>query len=87
MAIDKLHSLGIIHRDIKPENVLIDSNDQVKLVDFGISNYSNQDRTTTVFTPEYLSPEMEKGENHDHRLDIWAFGILLYELVFGITPY
>lgn len=57
------------------------------MVDFGISNFDGAGRRTEVFTKEYLSPEMVAGKNQDHRLDLWAYGVMLYEAFLDKTPF
>lgn len=84
------HSPAIIHRDIKPENILLTKDNQVKLTDFGWSNYYSSDqqpRTTICGTPEYLPPEMVENKSHDTSADIWCLGVLLYEMLVGHTPF
>lgn len=91
-AVSYLHSHvpAIIHRDIKPENILLTKDGQVKLTDFGWSNYYSSDqqpRTTVCGTPEYLPPEMVEQKSHDTSADIWCLGVLLYEMLVGHTPF
>lgn len=84
------HVPAIIHRDIKPENILLTKEGQVKLTDFGWSNYYSSDqqpRTTVCGTPEYLPPEMVEQKTHDTSADIWCLGVLLYEMLVGHTPF
>ena len=86
-----LHHMNppIIHRDIKPENVLINEEMRAKLTDFGWSNYlnTNTKRTTMCGTPVYLAPELVNNTGHDHRVDIWCIGVLMFELLTGQPPW
>ena len=90
-AVKYLHSFDppIIHRDIKPENILLDENGRCKLADFGWSNYVNPDKVRVTFcgTPEYLAPEMVNKIGHDTSVDIWALGVLCFELLTGKLPF
>ena len=90
-AIKYLHEKNppIIHRDIKPENILIDQDGKCKLADFGWASfdYGGKNRETYCGTPEYLSPEMINQSGHNKSVDIWAIGILLFEMLTGRTPF
>jgi len=89
-AIKYLHSFSppIIHRDIKPENLLLDDDGRLKLADFGWSNFKgSKQRDTFCGTPDYLSPEMVNKQGHDTSVDIWSFGVLLFEFLSGHAPF
>ena len=92
-ALDYAHSLGIYHRDLKPENVLITTDGQLKIIDFGIAYLQGARRLTwkwlsnSVGTPDYMSPEQIQGGRGDARSDLYALGIILYEMLAGRTPY
>ena len=84
-----LHSLNIIYRDIKPENLLLDKDYNIKLCDYGWATYITPGKYLTVYcgTPEYVSPEMLKKYPYNEKVDIWALGVLIFELVFGYAPF
>ncbi len=92
-ALDYMHKRGIVHRDLKPENVMVGEDDQVKLIDFGIAMKEDARRLTFVNvtsllgTPDYISPEQVKGARGDQRSDIYAVGIMLYEMLTGRVPF
>ncbi len=93
-ALSAVHQLGIIHRDIKPANVLLGSNGSVKVTDFGISkdtrdkeqNTSLTMTGTMVGTADYMSPEQTRNETLSPRSDLYSVGVLLYEMLMGVTP-
>jgi serine/threonine-protein kinase len=92
-ALDYVHRNGVIHRDLKPENVMVDAEDRVKLIDFGIACNTEARRITfakvpdTMGTPDYISPEQVKGERGDARSDLYALGVMLYEMLTGKAPF
>lgn len=91
-ALNFAHSKNIIHRDVKPVNVLMDTNGRAVLSDFGIAKTFEATESLTrvgagVGTPEYMSPEQCRGATVDQRADIYALGILLYEMLTGRTPF
>ena len=88
-AIKYLHSKNIMHRDLKPENILLDENKNIKLCDFGWSTEYNEleIRKTLCGTYEYMSPEIFFRKKQTKKTDIWALGILLYEMFHGHAPY
>lgn len=88
-ALEYVHSKKIIHRDIKPENVHLDAAGKAKLMDFGIAKVEGLSMTRTGFalgTPYYMAPEQVRGEAVTEASDVYAFGILLYELLSGMKP-
>lgn len=93
-ALEYAHSLGIIHRDIKPANILLTTSGLPMLSDFGIAKVLSSEETSTltgtgvgIGTPEYMAPEQGMGRQVDHRADIYALGIVLFELITGSLPY
>jgi serine/threonine-protein kinase len=92
-ALDYVHRNGVIHRDLKPENVMIDAGDRIKLIDFGLANNSGARRITfakpanMMGTPDYISPEQVEGKRGDARSDLYALGVMLYEMLVGKVPF
>lgn len=90
LALDHLHSLGIIYRDLKPENILLDEDGHVKLTDFGLSkDVGGDDEKAKSFcgTVEYMAPEVVNRKGHDIIADWWSFGVLMYEMLTGDLPF
>ena len=92
-ALDYLHSHGVFHRDLKPENILLDSRGKVHIIDFGIALLRGVRRVTwgnlsdVLGTPDYMSPEQIQGKRGDARSDLYALGIILYEMLAGVVPF
>ena len=84
-----MHSQGVIHRDIKPENIMLTENDELKLIDFGLSCMVNGAKPKTkavAGTPYYMAPEVLLGV-YDSKCDVWAIGVLLYVFMSGYLPF
>ncbi len=90
-ALAAAHQAGVVHRDLKPGNILVDSSDRPHISDFGLARSIASSRATeagaVVGTPDYLSPEQAKGENVDARTDVYALGIIVFEMLTGELPF
>lgn len=89
-ALDAAHERGVVHRDVKPANVLFDGAGNARLADFGIASLPGYDATRTgavLGTLAYLAPEQLRGERADHRADLWALGVTLFEMLTGARPF
>jgi serine/threonine protein kinase len=92
-VLDYIHGQGVAHRDLKPENIMVDTQDRITLIDFGIASLAGARRLTfgklsrVMGTPDYISPEQVKGRRGDARSDIYAVGVMLYEMLTGTPPF
>jgi serine/threonine protein kinase/tetratricopeptide (TPR) repeat protein len=90
-ALDAAHAEGVVHRDLKPQNIMLDQSGRVVVMDFGIAHSKEMPGMTMtgalMGTPEYMSPEQARGEKTDKRADIFAVGIIFYEMLTGKMPF
>ena len=88
LALEYLHKQKIAYRDLKPENLLVAADGHMRITDFGFAKQINDDRTFTLCgTPEYLAPEIIMSIGHNHGVDWWALGILIFEMLAGYPPF
>jgi serine/threonine-protein kinase len=90
-GLEHSHKSGVVHRDMKPGNVMISESGDVKILDFGLARLQGASLLTasgtTLGTAAYMSPEQAQGQKVDQRTDIWALGVMLYEMVAGVRPF
>ena len=94
-GLDFAHKMGVIHRDVKPANIRLTRDGTVKILDFGIARFRGSETTDpnltqagmVLGTPSYLSPELVQGAKVDHHADMWAVGVILYEMLTGRRPF
>eukprot|EP01137_Pigoraptor_chileana_P018351 Opistho-2@77687 len=89
-AVDYLHSVGIVHRDLKLENMLLDGHGNIKLIDFGLSNFMNKGKRldTCCGSPMYAGPEMYRGAQYEGpEVDVWSMGVILFAMLEGTHPF
>lgn len=89
LGLEYLHSKQVLYRDMKPENILLDDRGDVVLADFGISKQLLAEDSTKSFvgTPDYVAPEVIQQQGYNKSVDVWCFGVLVFEMIFGHPPF
>lgn len=87
MVFEEMHKNNIVYRDLKPENLLFDAGGHIKFIDFGFAKIIEERTYTLCGTPEYLAPEIIRGEGTTFASDWWSYGVLIHELICGHTPF
>jgi serine/threonine protein kinase len=88
LALEYIHKKGYVYRDLKPENIVIDSKGYLKLTDFGLcESLGKNQKTGIVGTPDYIAPEMILQQGYGKEVDLWALGVMMFEMITFYTPF